>query len=137
MADDGGLSRLQKRLNAIPKKVREAVKPALIKSAQELANDMQRLAPVDNGDLRDSIVATGPGESTPAYSQPGGSRTAAENEALVTAGNSEVRYPHLVEYGTTKTPAQAFFWPAVRLNRKRIQGRIKRAISKAVKETKK
>ena len=120
-------------MRAIPKEVREAVKPALMKSGNELAGAMKALAPVDEGDLRDSIEVTGPGEQTPPYSQPGGSATVPENAVAVTAGNSDVRYPHLVEYGTTKAPAQAFFWPAFRSNRKRSTNRIKRAISKAVK----
>lgn len=125
---------LSKRLKAIPKEVRKAVEPALIKSGEELAERMQHLAPVDSGALRDSITVTPPGQSTPAYSQPGGSRVARENEVLITAGNTDVRYPHLVEYGTIQAPAQPFFWPAYRLSKARIQRRIKRAIGKAVRE---
>jgi HK97 gp10 family phage protein len=128
------LERLLKRLDAIPKEVKEAVKPALEKSGQELVDRMELLAPEDTGALKDSIVMTPPGQSTPPYSQPGGSRVAGPNEVLVTAGNSDVRYPHLVEYGTAKTPAQPYFWPAFRLTRDRIQRRLKRAISKAVKD---
>lgn len=134
MADDGGLSRFQARMRAIPIAVREAVQPALVKSGDELAVVMRQIAPEDQGDLRDSIAVTLPGERTPAYSQPGGSQVAAENEVLITVGNADVRYPHLVEHGTTKAPAQPFFWPAVRLTRKRITNRIRRAVRKAVKD---
>ena len=134
MADDGGLSRFRKRMNAIPKAVREAVKPAVVKSAEETAAMMRALAPVDSGDLKDSITVTGPGQATPPYSQPGGSHHVPENAAAITAGNSAVRYAHLVEYGTTHAAAQPFFWAALRLTRKRATNRIKRAISKAVKE---
>lgn len=97
---------------------------------------MRTLAPEDTGDLRNSIQYTMPGDSTPPYSQPGGSTVAKENQVLVTVGNSEVRYPHLVEYGTADTTAQPFFWPAYRLGKKRIVNRIKRAVSKAVKGAK-
>ena len=128
------LSRLSKRLNAIPKAVRQAVQPTLIQSGEELAQRMRHLAPEDTGALKDSIEVTPPGQSTPAYSQPGGSTVARDNEVLVTAGNSDVRYPHLVEYGTADAPAQPFFWPAYRLAKKRIANRVKRAIRKAVKE---
>ncbi|WP_011581223.1 MULTISPECIES: HK97-gp10 family putative phage morphogenesis protein [Chelativorans] len=134
MAKSAQLARLQQRLDAIPKAVKKAVEPALKKSGDEMAASMRHLAPVDTGELRDSIEVTAPGQSTPRYSQPGGSREAAENEVLITAGNSDVRYAHLVEYGTADTEAQPFFWPAFRLNRKRATNRIKRAISKAVKE---
>ena len=97
---------------------------------------MQRsLAPVDDGDLRASIAVTGPGETTPPYSQPGGSRVAGVNEAFITAGNSDVRYAHLQEFGTKHHLAQPYFWPGFRLTRKRALARVKRAISKAVRDT--
>ncbi len=126
--------RLKRRLNAIPKEVRKAVEPALISAGTDLSIGMRVLSPVDSGDLRASIHVTAPGQMTPTYSQPGGSRVAGENEVLVTVGNEEVRYPHLVEYGTANTTAQPFFWPAFRLKRKGLANRIKRAIRKAVKE---
>jgi HK97 gp10 family phage protein len=134
MANDGGLARFQQRMKAIPKVVREAAQPAIITSGEELVGVMRQLAPKDTGDLENSIVATPPGATTPAYSQPGGSKVVPENTVLVTAGNTDVRYAHLEEYGTVKAPPQPFFWPAVRLTRKRITNRIKRSISKAVRD---
>ncbi|WP_174800987.1 HK97-gp10 family putative phage morphogenesis protein [Martelella limonii] len=134
MADDGGISRLKRRLNAIPKEVRAAVDPSLLKSGNELARTVKQLAPEDSGDLKNSVAVTGPKQQTPAYSQPGGSQIVAENTVAVTVGNEDVRYPHLLEYGSTKMPAQPFFWPSVRLLKKRIANRTKRAISKAVRQ---
>lgn len=136
MANDGGLSSFQKRMAAIPKAAREAIKPALMKSAEEIADMQRRLAPRDEGELIESIKVTGPGEATPPYSQPGGATTVPENAVAITVGNSDVRYPHLQEYGTSKQAAQPFFWPAYRLLKKRTQGRIKRAIGKAIREAK-
>jgi HK97 gp10 family phage protein len=134
MAKNKSLARFEKRLKEIPQAVREAVLPAILRSAEELADRMRSLAPEDEGDLKRSIAVTGPGGSTPAYSSPGGSRVAGELEAIVTVGNEQVRYPHLLEYGTTKAPAQPFFWVSYRLSKKRIISRIKRAINRAVKE---
>lgn len=128
------LTRLQRRLEAIPAKVKEAVQPALRQSGDELVGTMRQLALKDTGALEESIVATPAGQMTPPYSQPGGSTVVPENAVVVTAGNTDVRYPHLVEFGTVDTTAQPFFWPAFRLTRKRITNRIKRAISKAVRE---
>lgn len=128
------LARLQARLNAIPKGVREAVQPALLKSGEELAARMRHLAPEDSGDLKESIAVTTAGQQTPPYSQPGGSQIVPENAVAVTVGNSQVRYPHLVEYGTAEAAAQPFFWVSYRLLKKRIQNRIKRAIGTAVRE---
>ncbi|WP_333822427.1 HK97-gp10 family putative phage morphogenesis protein [Pinisolibacter sp.] len=128
------LERLRRRMNAIPQAVRDAVTPALIKSGEELVARQQALVPVRTGALRDSIEMTPPGGTTPPYSQPGGSTTAGPNQVLVTAGNEDVRYPHLVEYGVAHAPAQPFFWPAYRLTKKRIANRIKRSIGRAVRE---
>ncbi len=128
--------RLSRRLKAIPVAVKKAVVPALEASGKELVATMRNLAPEDTGDLKNSIKYTMPGDATPPYSQPGGSTVARENQVLVTAGNTDVRYPHLVEYGTADTEAQPYFWPAFRLKRKRLASRIKRAIGKAVREAK-
>lgn len=140
MARSKQLARLQRRLDAIPKAVRKAVAPALIASGNELAATIKHLAPEDTGALKESVAVTPPGGTTPAYSQPGGSTIAGENQVLVTVGDHEVRYPHLAEYGHANgvngsiVPPHPFFWPAVRLTRKKSTNRIKRAIGKAVKD---
>lgn len=126
--------RLKRRLAAVPLAVKDAVTPSLIKGGEEIAAAMEALAPEDTGDLVASIEVTPPRQATPAYSQPGGSTVAEENQVLITAGNSDVRYPHLVEYGTANALAQPFFWPGYRLSRKRAVNRIKRNIKKAVRE---
>lgn len=142
MADDGGLARFQARMEAIPRAARQAVKPALVKAAQDVAGLQRALAPEKSGDLKASIHVTGPGEATPAYSQPGGSMIAPPNAALITVGNADVRYAHLVEYGHgngfngSTVPPHPFFWPGFRLGRKKALAAIKRAIGKAVREAK-
>lgn len=137
MADDGGLSSFQRRMAAIPKAARAAVQPALLTGANEIAAIQRSLAPKDEGKLIDSIEVTGPGQQTPAYSQPGGSMTVPENAVAVTVGNTNTRYPHLQEYGTTHHAAQPFFWPGYRLGRTRAMNRVKRAIAKAIREARK
>ncbi|UXN61720.1 HK97-gp10 family putative phage morphogenesis protein [Phyllobacterium zundukense] len=134
MAKSEQYSRIQRKVMSLPKAYLEATVPALEKSAEELADLQRRFAPEDTGALKNSIAVTGPKQATPAYSQPGGSRVAAENEVLVTAGNSDVRYAHLVEYGTAEAEAQAYFWPAYRILKKRIANRVNRASRKAIKE---
>jgi HK97 gp10 family phage protein len=123
---------LKGRFAAIPKAVKEAVFPALMQSGQELADRMKALAPEKTGALKDSIVVTPPGGTTPAYGT-GGQRTARETQVIVTAGNTAVRYASHIEYGTRHAHAEPFFWPAYRLSKKREISRIARAINKAVK----
>ncbi|MDZ7874361.1 MAG: HK97-gp10 family putative phage morphogenesis protein [Rhizobium sp.] len=131
-----GLAETMAAFDRIARAPREAVLPALIKSGNELAAAQKVLAETsrDTGALIDSIEVTAPGQHTPPFSQPGGSRVAGETEVLVTVGNEDVRYAHLVEYGTANAEAQPFFWPALRLLRKRLQNRINRAAKKAVKD---
>ncbi|GGA63931.1 HK97-gp10 family putative phage morphogenesis protein [Pelagibacterium lentulum] len=138
-----GFERLEKRLTKMPKTIRNETSKALVKSAEETAEVQRSLAPVSvdgshgnpPGALRDSITATPPGGTTPAYGT-GGSRKVPEGAAAVTAGNSGVRYSHFVERGTSKAEAQPFFWPGYRLTRTRNVRRIKRALNKAIKESK-
>ncbi|WP_349236536.1 HK97 gp10 family phage protein [Devosia sp. MC532] len=135
MAYSAQVKRLMGRIEGIPDAIRADIKPSIAKSADELAGMMGHLALLsrDTGALIDSITVTLPGGTTPAYSQPGGERVAHDLEAIVTVGNQDVRYPHLVEYGTADAPAQPYFWPAVRTLQKRINNRINRAMRKAIK----
>lgn len=132
--DDGGIGRLQRRLAAIPKAVKAATQPALLKQGEAMASTMRTLVPVDTGETKASIEVTPGGRTTPPYSQPGGSMTVPENAVAVTVGGEEVRTAHLVEYGTKNAPAQPFFWPSVRLHQKKATAAIKRAVGKAVRD---
>lgn len=146
-----GWDRLKRRLEKIPKAVRQATQPAVISAAEDVAEIMKQLAPKDDGDLKESIVVTPGGSRTPPHSQPGGSTVVPENAAMITAGNDKVRYAHLVEFGTRAhtaggmfegaeipaIPAQAYFFPGYWLSRKKAARKIKRAMSKAIRSTKK
>lgn len=129
-------------MEAIPRAARQAVQPALVKAAEGVADLQRALAPEKTGKLKASIRVTGPGEATPAYSQPGGSMVAPPNAALITVGNTDVRYAHLVEYGHgggfngSTVPPNAFFWPGFRLGRNDAANAVRAAIRKAIKEAK-
>jgi HK97 gp10 family phage protein len=144
-----GLRRLQRKMTRdIPQAARHAAALSVTQGAQEIANLQQNLVPYDDGALHDSIVVTPPGGTTPPYSQPGGFQRAREGQAIITAGNTDVRYAHLVEYGSAPhevgglfagaqhpgTAAQPFFWPAYRALRTRVKSRITRAVTKAIKD---
>lgn len=151
MADDGGLSRIQQRLNSIPKRVKEAAAKASKQAAENVAEDMRQFArgSKKTGKLIDSIQITGPNSATPPYSQPGGGAVVPDGTHRITAGNKDVRYAHLVEYGHGNgfvkgaeqgtrgqaVPAQPFFWPAVRANKKTVLNTINKAVRKTLKDT--
>lgn len=132
--NDGGISKLRRRLAALPNVVVKAANVAVVKQAEDMAATMRGFAPVDTGDLKSSITVTPGGRATPDYSQPGGSMVVPENAAAVTVGDHEVRYPHLVEYGTVHASARPFFWPAVRLHNKKAKKAIKAAVGRAVRK---
>lgn len=142
-----GSEALARKMAAIKAKVPAAIRPVLVKGGNEIAADMRVLAETSRrtGDLIESIHVTGPGETTPPHSVDGGQRTAGEWEVLVTAGDSDARHAHLVEGGTKprirkdgsttgRMPALPFFNVAWRLNRRRLESRINRALRKAFRE---
>jgi HK97 gp10 family phage protein len=133
---DNGLAETLAAIDRIARAPREALVAALAKEANKFADTAEGFAQSsrDSGALIDSISVTLPGRSTPPYPQPGGSRIAGETEVIVTAGDSDVRYAHLVEYGTSDTEAQPFFWPAYRLLKTGMKANINRAVKKAVKD---
>lgn len=50
------------------------------------------------------------------------------------AGGKPYDYSRAVEFGTEKVSAQPFFFPSYRLMRKRMQGAMRRKISKRIKQ---
>lgn len=109
---------------------------------------MQNLVPVDDGELMESIGWTW--GTAPKYSQRIGTVKSNDGKLTITiyAGNSKVRYAHLVEFGSaphvnggmfpgTFNPgakAQPFFYVSWRAKRRSARARVSRAITKAAKQ---
>jgi HK97 gp10 family phage protein len=133
MADDGGLAALQARMKAIPQAVRDAVKPALEKSAQEIVDLAKSLCPAETGKLRDSIAWTWGDAPDGAMVLAQGS--AGELTITIYAGSDEAFYARWVEFGTANgAPPHGFFFASYRLLKARASRRINRAVSKAVRD---
>lgn len=162
-----GLQSLQAKLKRLPPQTRSAIKQALAESADEMVGMMKRLAPVGPpsgqqkakgataGALRNSITQTwgdGSGPKYAAFQKRSGKKASPVSgdpdlSVRISAGNSKVRYAHMVEFGTAPhinggkfagtqhpgTAAQPFFYPAYRALRKRVKSRISRATNKAAK----
>ncbi|KAB2792884.1 HK97 gp10 family phage protein [Brucella anthropi] len=143
-----GLKSLNRKLKALPALAEAAIKLSMEQGADEIVAMMKRLVPVDNGDLRDSIGWTW--GDAPSYSQRVGAVKSKSDNLKITiyAGNSKVRYAHLVEFGSaphinggmfagTQNPgakAQPFFFVSFRSLRRRTKSRITRAINKSAKQ---
>lgn len=149
MAKMQNRQRLLDKMAKMPAAVRSAIKQALAQGADEITDEMRRLAPKDTGKLRDSITQTWGGgrQAYASLSAGGGALGDPDLTVRISAGNSGVRYAHLVEFGTAPhlngglfagslhpgTAPQAFFFPAYRANRRRVKSRISRATTRAVK----
>lgn len=135
-----GLDRLRRKLTVtIPARVRDRTRKAMEKGANELVAMMKSFAPVDDGDLRDSISWTW-GDA------PKGSMVLARSDATdggeritVYAGGTNSRgvdvYWHFwQEFGTQHHAPSPFFFPSYRTLRRRIKSRITREMKKAIRE---
>jgi HK97 gp10 family phage protein len=130
--NDGGLANFNRRMKALGDAPEAMIDKVLMRAARRVAVKQRIAAPVDEGDLRASITITAPGEATPPYSQPGGKHVADKHEVIITAGNADVRYAHLVEHGTADTEAQPFFLNTFHQQRAKEQRTIKREAMKAI-----
>jgi len=142
-----GLANLNKKLQKLPAAAEAAIRAAMEQGANEIVALMKSLVAVDSGDLRDSIGWTW-GER-PKYSQAIATVKSSDGKLALTifAGNSKVRYAHLVEFATAAhenggiyagtmhpgTKAQPFFFVSWRALRRRTKSRITRAITKSAK----
>jgi HK97 gp10 family phage protein len=87
---------LKSRLPQIAARLDNIVDQGARDVAEAIVKDAQERVPVASGDLRDSIHAE---------------RT--EEGYAVLAGDSDTPYGHLVEFGTSNTPAHPFLIPAM------------------------
>jgi HK97 gp10 family phage protein len=111
-----GLERLKARMARIPEATRAEMREALDRSADELIALQRQLAPVDEGDLKQSI-----------RKEPG--RT--ELTVDVVAGGRQAPHAVHVEQGTAKAAAHPFFFPGFRALKPKIKRRLSRVSGKA------
>ncbi|PTE08208.1 HK97-gp10 family putative phage morphogenesis protein [Mesorhizobium helmanticense] len=126
---NNGLRDFERRLKALPAAAKKAAKVALDTSADELARYQRLLAPREDGTLQASIQWHATAELTRTITAGGETTTVPAR-----AGQGDYDYALAQEFGTQDMPANPFFWPGYRFTKKRIRGRVKRAISKGVKQ---
>lgn len=119
-----GQQQFQALLNAMPKKVEDAMKAVVEKTADDTVKRLKIVAPVhpDAPHLRDTIRKE-KGKDDLTYE--------------VKVGSSTLIYAPFVEFGHRKhgkhVPAQPFFFPTIKIMRRRFRQRLIRAIRKALK----
>lgn len=139
-----GLPQLKAKLIKLKEQTAEQIRPAMAQAAQSVVDMMQRQVPVDSGDLRESIGWTF--GDKPKYAQAVSRQSVGGLTVTIFAGNTKVRYAHLVEFGTAPhaqggmfegtehpgTNAQPFFYPSWRASRKAVKAALRKAIKEAV-----
>lgn len=131
-----GLDKFNRRWKAIPRNAKINVRAALEDMANDLVEEMWSRAPYDDGTLQASIGWTW-GDAPAGTLTIGsvGGREYGSMRITIYAGGGDAFYARFQEFGTVKQVANPFFFPVWRANRKRVRGRISRAISKAIKQS--
>jgi HK97 gp10 family phage protein len=143
-----GLQKLQKKLDALPGKVKARIREAMEEGAKEIVALAKSLVPADSGALRDSIGWTWGRAPKAAMTIGKVQSTGGDLTITIYAGNSEAFYARWVEFGTAQhtaggkftgatipaIPASPFFYVSFRALRRRVKSRITRSMNKAAKE---
>jgi HK97 gp10 family phage protein len=146
MAKIKGLPELRRKLERLREKTAPKVMEAMARGSQLVVDRAQSLVPVDTGSLRDSIGWTF--DDAPKGSLRIASAKAGSLRVTIFAGNKDAYYSRFVEFGTAPhinggifkgsqnpgAPAQPFFFPSWRANKKKLQSLLRSAIRDAVKE---
>lgn len=146
-----GLTKLQKKLDRLPKVAKEQIREAMASAADEIVAMMKSLVPVLRepgkrrvaGALRDSIgwtwgqaprgsfaVATMKGAGV------GGDLTitiyaGSRDKGL---GSADAFYVRWIEFGTEKMRAQPFFYVSWRANKKGARRKVRAAVRKSARQ---
>lgn len=138
-----GLAEFERRWNAIPGRVRAAVREEMERSAEGIVRDMRRVAPKRTGRLAASIGWTwgaAPDGSLVIGTVGGGEYGAmritiyAGSAGTMVSNSRGKRFQlaKIMEFGTKAVPAHPFFFPVWRVRRRAVRTRISRAITKAI-----
>ena len=126
-----GLERLQKKLRRLPEQAKTDIRKALNQSADEMVDTARSLAPREDGTLQNSIQKEDGRHELAIDVVAGGNATTHE---VRNGSGVEYDYALAQEFGTSKMKPTPFFFPAYRVVRKRIKGRVSRATTKAAKQ---
>ena len=117
--------RLRQTIPAMDKQIRDD----LAASGDEMVAKVKSLVPRDKGDLEDSVEWK--------WTKATNAQSLRSPAIIVQEGadnaSDDAFYARWVEFGTPNTPKQPHFFPAYRLLRRKIRGRISRGMTKVIK----
>lgn len=124
-----GLDGMDRAFDRFGRENRDNIGKALVKGSDEILAASTAFVPVDEGELRDS-------GRTVIYPLDNDAGVVAEvrfGKGDNTKAHDDAFHAGFVEFGTIARPATPFLFPAYRLLRRRVRGRVKRAIKAAAK----
>lgn len=140
-----GIEALRKRLNAVPKPVRDEVEQAQIKNAKEAVSIIRNDVPTRQGELKRAVMWTrgNPSEHLYQLSVYKPKQTGSKRISIFVS-NTMAPHAHLVHNGTGSRrrknggstgvmPPQPFFWPNMYALSRRHKSRMTRAGTRAIK----
>lgn len=155
-----GMDRVRRQLDALPREIVTEVRRQLEVEAEKVVRAMKATAPKRTGALRDSIgwtwgdapagslalmrsgsgpaglfvtIYAGGGKGT-ARTQRRASGTAKRPRNARLAGSFTADNAKYQEFGTSRMPANPFFYPVWRSDRTRVRSNLTRAVTRAVRK---
>jgi HK97 gp10 family phage protein len=110
--------RLRAKARALRAKVAASVTPAVRQAAEVIMATQRRLVPVDDGD---------------SIHQEPDVKSENATRVLIIAGGQPAPHARIIEFGSLRQPAQPFFFPGYRVERRRAKALIAKAVRAAVK----
>lgn len=147
-----GSASFLRKMNKMKNAVRPATRQALAESAEEINDKQRAFAPRRTGALAASITYTFGDRDLPAYASVKAGNAAHGDPSMIvilSAGNSRVRYAHLVEFGTAPHDVggkfervehpgarqHPFFYPAFHALKRKARARLARSVGAAIRKT--
>lgn len=133
---DAAMRLVNKSFAQFPEELKEGLADAALNTAEAVVSSARSRVPIDTGALRDALATK---QLRHGYAMAGVKRVNRGLKALSKAYNkggdaglkkadrNPVRYAHLVEFGSKRTPAKPFMMPAAEGQRKEHADRVKRA----------
>lgn len=122
------VDRLLRKIAAMPGAVRQEIGVAINEGADEITSLQRRFVPIEDGVLLGTIENSYEASRLRATMVAGGQAT---TRPVRNGADAEYDYAFGQEFGTDKMPANPFFYPGLRLGKKRATSRITRAVNKA------
>lgn len=131
--DAAARAHLLKRFAAIPDRMKRAARREVQAEAEAMADEMKQGAPFETGALHSSIRTEDASSDTwIRWSVRAGGKLTTKAVRNSEKGNAPMYdYAWGVEFGTSRSSAQPFFYPVYRRRKRRFRARLMRELRKA------